>query len=525
MWVHVPLDLSSPEKIAQAFSEVASNKPVTKKDAVALGFDLSSLDECIDDTSKVIVPSWRHALISFEHPLLRQGLRIIDTPGLNALGCEPELTFSLLPEAHAVLFMLSSDTGVTSTDMKIWNDHIRGLAGHINSGMYAVLNKIDMLWDDPDCENGEDIYINEIREKTALTLGIPKEGIIPLSAKMGLLAKLRGDEELLEKSHLPKLEQLLSDSIVSGKESAIQESIVNDVLNLLHNTRSSLRNRLTEINTHKIELSTDLSSNHSKFKKLNEKTKKEQSYYHKRLLLLKSSHRIMQRKAPELLDPILESKLDNYLNNLQHDLAKSWTRKGVSKATQHFFQSIESDLQLLKQKVRDAENVVADTYANYESEQILSSLIYPRLNINKHIHQLSNLQINASRYSTSLMDKFSERSFVPKKFFSTLSDETRSLYKKTFEETKNWCKSALSPILQHAQEQKKMLDTQLIEIRSLAKNGSTAKEQVQKLGSMSKKLERQMEQIDAISKALRTPAPTTKAQKVVPLATRLVPEC
>jgi len=163
------------------------------------------------------------------------------------------LTFSLLPEAHAVLFMLSADTGVTDTDMSIWNDHIRGLAGQANSGMYAVLNKIDMLWDDPDCEDSEDEFLNEIREKTAKILDIPVSGILPLSAKMGLLGKLRGDEELLVKRRLPELERILSDSIVAGKEAAIQESIVNDVLNLLQNTRSSIRQRLTEINQEKID--------------------------------------------------------------------------------------------------------------------------------------------------------------------------------------------------------------------------------------------------------------------------------
>ena len=32
---------------------------------------------------------------------------ILDTPGLNALGAEPELTLSMLPSAHAVLFILA----------------------------------------------------------------------------------------------------------------------------------------------------------------------------------------------------------------------------------------------------------------------------------------------------------------------------------------------------------------------------------------------------------------------------------
>ena len=54
---------------------------------------------------------------SISAPLLKQGLVILDTPGLNAIGTEPELTLSLLPNAHAVLFILAADTGVTQSDL------------------------------------------------------------------------------------------------------------------------------------------------------------------------------------------------------------------------------------------------------------------------------------------------------------------------------------------------------------------------------------------------------------------------
>ena len=51
---------------------------------------------------------------------------ILDTPGLNAIGTEPELTLNLLPNAHAVLFILAADAGVTKTDLEVWNRHLAG---------------------------------------------------------------------------------------------------------------------------------------------------------------------------------------------------------------------------------------------------------------------------------------------------------------------------------------------------------------------------------------------------------------
>ena len=78
------------------------------------------------DEGSVEIPCWRHAMINFPHPLLQQGLVILDTPGLNAIGTEPELTLNLLPNAHAVLFLLAADAGVTKTDLDVWNEHLAG---------------------------------------------------------------------------------------------------------------------------------------------------------------------------------------------------------------------------------------------------------------------------------------------------------------------------------------------------------------------------------------------------------------
>ena len=53
----------------------------------------------------VEIPAGFHAVINFPHPLLKRAQVILDTPGLNAIGTEPELTLNMLPNAHAILFI------------------------------------------------------------------------------------------------------------------------------------------------------------------------------------------------------------------------------------------------------------------------------------------------------------------------------------------------------------------------------------------------------------------------------------
>ena len=116
-----------PDQLAETLKEVTRTQFVSLAEARALGFWHDAYPDDnppMDDDGRVEVPAWRHALINYPHPLLRQGLVVLDTPGLNAIGAEPELTLSLLPSAHATVFILGADTGVTKSDLAIWRDHL-----------------------------------------------------------------------------------------------------------------------------------------------------------------------------------------------------------------------------------------------------------------------------------------------------------------------------------------------------------------------------------------------------------------
>ena len=155
---------------------------------------LSSLEH--GDEGSVDIPCWRHAVINFPHPLLQQGLVILDTPGLNAIGTEPELTVGLLPAAHATVFILGADTGVTKSDLAIWRDHLDAQG----VGRYVVLNKIDTLADPLSPPDVVEAQIEHQRADVAHTLALPPERVFPLSAKQALAARVAGDEAALASS-------------------------------------------------------------------------------------------------------------------------------------------------------------------------------------------------------------------------------------------------------------------------------------------------------------------------------------
>ena len=225
-WTSIALDTNSLEAMQEALRSVSDVQHVPHDRAKQLGFDPESCGTAPtarDSSGDVEIPRWRHAVINYPHPLLQQGLVILDTPGLNAIGAEPELTLSLLPNAHAVLFILAADTGVTQSDLTMWNEHIGGGAGR-SRGRLVVLNKIDGLWDDLKSEAEIDAEIGKQVQRCAAILGLPATQIFPVSAQKGLVARINEDGALLQRSRLAALETALSHELIPAKQDIVQEN-------------------------------------------------------------------------------------------------------------------------------------------------------------------------------------------------------------------------------------------------------------------------------------------------------------
>src|SRR5258706_2941199 len=189
-WVKIKLNLASQEEMATAMSSLAQVKSVTVEEAGALGLldeaDFVTTTVVVKYGGKVEIPCWRHALVNYPHPMLKKGLVILDTPGLNALGTEPELTLSMIPSAHAVLFLLAMDTGVTKSDLDVWQKYVQTAA----TRRIAVLNKIDLMWDDLKSENEIAGAVERQLEETAILLRLPRTHELAISAPKALLAPI-----------------------------------------------------------------------------------------------------------------------------------------------------------------------------------------------------------------------------------------------------------------------------------------------------------------------------------------------
>ncbi len=518
-WVFVPLSQQNPDMMKKAFAEVANSKAVSPNEAAAMGFQVELLEKAPNKPDKVLVPAWRHAMISFDHPLLRQGLTIIDTPGLNALGCEPELTFSLLPEAQSILLLLSASTGVSATDLDIWNRHIRDLALRESTGVYAVLNKIDSVWDELESKEHNQKVLADIRVQCARQLAIAPDEILNVSAKEGLLAQIEGNMLRLERSQLPVLEELLSNDMMRRKEHLIQKAVIKDIHAMLHGSKKTLLRRREHLLNELRLLKSEESNRKEQLETLLVQAKNEQGFYHKKLILLKSSRKMIEREGTTMLESVSQARLDHYLKEAGKALTSSWTIVGMNNAIDNFFESLKADMTALAQKQEQIQIMVADIYARYESEQGLAPLDYPRFSPKEYLTRLEDLRTKAGSFRRNLRKLLTEQKATSKRFLSTIVTEGTSIYRLFERSGQQWLNNVLMPLFQNAQEQKQLLDDHVLKLRSLTSTDDHAVDRIEQMESLLQDLEDQISEMDDMIRGLRKPAPIHQQRKVIPLIT------
>jgi hypothetical protein len=508
-WIRHPLDEHSPKMMGEVLAEVAETKSVRPAVAKDLGFEETMLEPDRKNPGYVLVPAWRNAQISIRHPLFERGLRILDTPGLNALGSEPELTVSMLPRAHAVIFLLSADTGVTASDMAMWKEHISNGRSDHKAGRFAVLNKIDVLWDDLQGEIHTRESIKAIRQYTADQLGIEKNDVLPVSAKQALIGRVRKDETLLQRSQLPELEALIIERILNHKEELITQNLTSDFLGMLENSQGAMQMRLDALQEAHAACALpemDLKS----LSRLADRAQQDYEFYYKKLITLRSSRRLMQSQGKMLQNLVSEERFDAQVEDVRKMMTGSWTTLGMNRAMGHFFELMENDLNNLMEEGRLAEKMVAAIYRRYNEDTCTRSLAPVPLRAGRHVIAIRALQKKAAQFRRAPRNMLTGQSLLTRRFFNVVVGEARTLHERVRKDVERWPEEALLPIMQYSREQKQLLEHQVRRIRDMARNKNSSKDERYRLEGAIEELRRQLELAEAMRRRFGEPAPAQK---------------
>lgn len=497
-WKTIPFDVDSNESMVSAFKEVSNTKTVSLAEAEKFGlYDPNSADDAIatNKNGTIDVPSWRYALINFPHPLLEQGLVILDTPGLNAIGTEPELTLNMLPNAHAVLFVLAADTGVTKSEIDVWRQYISGTRWK-QKGRLAVLNKIDGLWDELKTEDDIQTELTKQIKDSAELLGLDIKQIFPISAQKGLLAKVNNDQELLVKSRILELERALSDELIPSKKEIVRDNTQNEVEDLISNTQLILDARISGINDQLVELRGLRGKNEDVVEHMMNKVKIDKENFEKGLQRFQALRSIFSQHTNRLFTLLGMEALKSHVHSTRETMIQASFTKTIRVAMDNFFSELKTRLVSSDAQISEIKQMMDVMYEKFSKEHGLRKSEPPAFSTLRYQKELAKLErAYKEQFNTALNMLANEKMTLTSKFFETLASRVIHVYEVANRDIENWLKAVISPMESQVREHQLQLRRRLESIKRIYKATDTLEDRILELEAIEKGIQAQLDDL------------------------------
>jgi len=509
-WSKVRLDINDPKAMKQALSALADSKRVYALDARMMGL-IPMFDDGTGpkEDDVVDVPAWRYAMINYPHPLLTNGLSVLDTPGLNALGLEPELTLSTVPNAHAVVFLLGIDTGVTKSDLEIWDRYVRpGLPAKI-----AVLNKIDLMWDElktgPEIESG----MQRMMETTSAQLGLPIEKVFALSAKEALVGRIKGDREQVERSGIERLESYLASEIIPIKRQLLAKAVTSEIGTMMTTSQKSLFGKHEQIDSQRKELGELQGKSQDLVTKLWHRVSQERESYNAALGEYKVQRAAFNHKKNALLDAFNPTQLDVLCARSLQAINDSWTTPGLTRGMRELIRLIGDDFDNVKLAGDDVLHLMEGVYSTFRERFGFTAMEFPSLDFEAPRGKLLVLIHETEQFCKDPINiVMTEKRFMVRKFWRQLVEESRIIFNQAPANTERWLTTVPLPLETQIRDHKAQLEARVASLQKIRERSSGINEEVAKLDAQLAEVQHQLSVISALIRQVRDVGPSPEAR-------------
>jgi hypothetical protein len=456
-WESHPFDAGDGAVMSTALGQLADTLAVPLEEAQRLGFYLDEEARAgilRNDDGSVEIPRWRHALLNVDHPLLAQGLSVLDTPGLNALGAEPELTLSLIPSAHAVLFLLGADTGVTRSDLDLWTQHVAS-AGRQHC--FVVLNKIDTLWDPLLDAAAVREQIERQRESVAAILHVPLERVFAISAHKALVARIRHDPELLQRSGIPALEAALAEVADRERRELIDSGWQATLLDTLKQLEHHFQQQVQQLDDQRLELAALEGKNRPVVRSLLARIGAERREFEAGMSKVQALHAVNARQMGGIAARLDPERVLAPLQALRERVRDALLKTGMRGAFEAVYDDLRQRLDAIERDLEENRAMLTGACEQINTEFAFAVPSPKRLRLEGLRLELDTTRQDYLRYLTPARWLQLQSSAHAERVVISAQARLRGLLERGIRDVQHWNRTALGPLDLQVRERKRSL--------------------------------------------------------------------
>jgi uncharacterized protein YdcH (DUF465 family) len=507
-WTVLPLDLESPERMHGTFQQVSLTRRVSVEEAMAYGLydpEDPDLQGAVGGDGLVEVPQWRHALINFPHPLLKQGLVILDTPGLNAIGTEPELTLNLIPNAHAVLFILAADTGVTKSDIEVWRTHIGSGPGRI-----VVMNKIDALWDELRTPQENDAAIARQQESCAQLLGVAQAQVFPVSAQKGLVGRVNGDMALFGKSRIGLLESALFNELIPARQDILRGQLREDMDAVTAGQQALLGARIRDLVEQLQELQSLRGKNQGVIAHMMRRVEMEKKEFDASLFKLQGTRAVFARLSTELYSSIGMDVVQEQAEAVRAAMESARFATGMRAPVRVFFDEARANLDASTARIGEIGAMMETMYRKFSAEHGLALSMPMPLSLARYRAEVDAIEaIYLKQFGTATL-LITSRGTLLERFFDSIAARLKRTFRAANADVEAWLKVIMAPLEAQIRQHREQLRHRQASIQRIHDATESLEQKIAAFEAAQQDLEQVKDRLanlaDTVTRVLETPS-------------------
>lgn len=514
-WLHVPLALDKSKQLHKTLSRIKEKKTVSREVAERMGLLNSRTEPAVsDDGTEITVPAWRLAQLNYRHPLLAQGLRIIDTPGLNTISAEPELTYEILPSATAHLFVLGADTGVTQSDMDIWQQFVRSPGNTKQQSVLVVLNKSDTLWDELRTDSEIEDSIKRQCSDVAQILEIDVQQVFALSAQKALVARVKCNTNMERKSGINLLEDQLAHVLTQNRQKLIMDHATELVQSAVLNIETLVSSRIRRLQSQLHELSQLSTKSENAIAQMLQQAQADRVRYQTSINAYKTSREEFIKHGKLLLKSLSEKTLNKPSDIARKKMTNAWTTtRGLKDAIKVLFDEINDNMQVASEQSQEMRRLIRTIHRRFERQHNLQ-LGDPRMfSIISHQVELNLVHQESEIFRNSPRTTLTEQHLLTNRYFETIVHRVKKIFHAAHKDAKDWLDTALDPLTMQINEHRTLITDQMNDLKQAGQSRSTVKKRVGLLTEDITSQEKNLNALKAARQALSNRALPPKDNK------------
>ncbi|OYY57775.1 MAG: hypothetical protein B7Y50_14765, partial [Hydrogenophilales bacterium 28-61-11] len=353
--------------------------------------------------------------------------------------------------------------------LEIWQKHVHR---HTNYHV-AVLNKIDMLWDELKSDAEVQAAIERQAEETARVLKMPRSRVFAVSAQKALVATIKKDAALRVRSGIESLEYLLAHQVIPSRRDMLHHAISREVTGSLDESRTDLDARLKRSSDELVQLTQLSGKNRELIEQTRASLQQEKDSYDATAVQFRLTRKMVQAQGEQLLANLSEDTLDGICKAGRAAMQGSLTTRGLTGGIRQLSEQMNDRLEQATKMADSMLETLDRAYVRFHRDHKLPKMQVPRLDLGAYRNRLKALMLETDAFCRDPANLLLEKNFMIRRFYAGLAIEARKAFNLARTEAERWLRIALDPVMTRIREHKQYLDTRLGSLQRILENMGT----------------------------------------------------